>query len=904
MNAPAIAASHYQAKRYHDALLAFEHQDVTTSVDPARRTRTSTLQNRWITAEDDGVAPSQPATTQARAEFSALPALARRADTSMCRFRCFMLNPSKLQAANESSGTNPTSLVEVWEEAIKANVIYRKALNGAASSLIGSIFQEIEHLRLRQSISANVTEDQSQIMKRVSNKKDIKSTAVAILMASVAASHLHLHETNEVQPTYHGDNLAWNVLVPSALLAADLLLARDQFIQCIQNNRPNMQYEKFVVGRQGQCTIESSLCTLNAALTDERSAVALHSFRVALKVAALSCGKLVLPTVAVDEENTKQPERKRQKKQLQQENPNESTNDAWNKSYNHGHVELNSQERLVDALSFHLAMIHFRKYNKKSNPTISKLFLRKREWCFDEALQSESKVKATGDFSRSSTTAGFLWKVINCLRGLELDVSQNLISSVASGGVKSTLHAVKRLAMSSISRFACDLMGCIHVKKGEYSRAIEMFQLSLERAGTADHDDGTTTSLRDFDADVENNNALVQYRVISNMASCFVAVGDVNTPLELLLHLWNILNESPDKSAWLPQPKALLVGCGSKEREGVTPDGDIIPASVQSKLLWMLYHVSSLAEDWASCLAAAEELMEQESRRDDTARAHAYCACAFALLQCRREKQSQDVARELVEILSVCGVNNPLNSLFSVLVNLYIADGSLTSEHAIKSSAAQCIDLSMSSLNAFVTVSQKQADHQLLFELRILVLNNCGIACLLKRDSVGALRCFREASELIATLQHKVGSNSFWLSIPVHFNLALLFLRDGHIEETARSWFSVRGLLETWESAKKGDTCSLRELRDIHLIAMNRQGLVMAKKNITEGALSWDQDHVAEWVPPVLKRQEWEEDSTSINGVDAAQVSTLDFVMLKYALSVAEQKSSTAFRRNVGSVGY
>jgi hypothetical protein len=57
-------------------------------------------------------------------------------------------------------------------------------------------------------------------------------------------------------------------------------------------------------------------------------------------------------------------------------------------------------------------------------------------------------------------------------------------------------------------------------------------------------------------------------------------------------------------------------------------------------------------------------------------------------------------------------------------------------------------------------------------------------------------------------------------------------------------------------------------------------------------------------VPPVLKRQEWEEDSTSINGVDAAQVSTLDFVMLKYALSVAEQKSSTAFRRNVGSVGY
>jgi hypothetical protein len=248
--------------------------------------------------------------------------------------------------------------------------------------------------------------------------------------------------------------------------------------------------------------------------------------------------------------------------------------------------------------------------------------------------------------------------------------------------------------------------------------------------------------------------------------------------------------------------------------------------------------------------------------------------------------------------------------LVSTLIELYFADGALMLGKDIntigKDSPSQCTHRAMAFLDTFISSSAAKDDSESILELRVIVLNNNGIASLVEGDACTALRCFREASELAADAQTKMNNRLFRLLIPTHFNLSLLCLRDGRIDESAGAWLSIRGHLNTWESAKRGDNNGLSSLRANHLMAMNRHGLIMAKRNVVGGSsiFSWDQKSVMEWVPPVFEHQERQEESVCIHGVDSAQVSTLDFVLLSYALSVAEKKSSSLFRRKAGHVGY
>jgi hypothetical protein len=145
--------------------------------------------------------------------------------------------------------------------------------------------------------------------------------------------------------------------------------------------------------------------------------------------------------------------------------------------------------------------------------------------------------------------------------------------------------------------------------------------------------------------------------------------------------------------------------------------------------------------------------------------------------------------------------------------------------------------------------------------------------------------------------------HQYWLLMPVHFNLALLSLRDGKMDESAKTWLSIRGHLDTWELAKRGDADALSKLRESHLMAVNRHGMLLAQHYMT-GAFSTllYQKNVIEWVAPAIREEKWQEDSICINGVEAVQISTMDFVILKYALSIAEKRSNTFPRRS--SAGY
>ena len=64
-----------------------------------------------------------------------------------------------------------------------------------------------------------------------------------------------------------------------------------------------------------------------------------------------------------------------------------------------------------------------------------------------------------------------------------------------------------------------------------------------------------------------------------------------------------------------------------------------------------------------------------------------------------------------------------------------------------------------------------------------------------------------------------------------------------------------------------------------------------------------DQEMILEWAPPVGEGSDVTEDSTRVGGVDASQITALDVVLLRHAVSKAEKKSGSFFRRSSGYAG-
>ena len=233
----------------------------------------------------------------------------------------------------------------------------------------------------------------------------------------------------------------------------------------------------------------------------------------------------------------------------------------------------------------------------------------------------------------------------------------------------------------------------------------------------------------------------------------------------------------------------------------------------------------------------------------------------------------------------------------SILGELYIADGALTSESINYNNPLQSTTRAKELLNSFISEFHT-VEFGPFHQLRVLVLNNYGIGCLTGDDSAGALSHFRKAAELAKSAMCETDCRHFWLLTPIHFNLALLLLRDGRVDESAKTWLSIRGHFNTYELARRSDGNALLKLRNIHLIAMNNYGMMLANRNIpSKATVSSSNTNSSEWVAPIARAEKWQEETICINGVDAAHVCTMDFILLKYALSVAERKCG-AFQRH------
>jgi len=185
--------------------------------------------------------------------------------------------------------------------------------------------------------------------------------------------------------------------------------------------------------------------------------------------------------------------------------------------------------------------------------------------------------------------------------------------------------------LSSSSRFARDLLGCLRFGDGDPSRTLESLQLSLDAGGgSGSHEDD----------DEETGDGVAERRNMANVALCLASMGDPDAPVELLLHAWTTLSSSgcrktarTDVAA--ARPAALLLSRDACEMELASSSVRRLRGT-KLRLLWKLYQAVSLARDWCTCLIATEEMQNGWDRDDDrcgVARRRGDVARVFALLQ-------------------------------------------------------------------------------------------------------------------------------------------------------------------------------------------------------------------------------------------------------------------------------
>ena len=929
---------------------------------------------------DDGGAQHKHNIT--RVELIALPHLAHRADLAMCQFRSSCSSSSitnnRNTATNDDDSNADEELYNLWSRAKQTNRDYRVGLRGAAISLVNtaSYYSSSNTINNNDNITTDlhnnndVTGHHEEQFTSIVNA--MKSTTLAILMAAVSASHLYLYQkinnhhaigddehdkkvTDDEKHNVNGND-AWRVLVNSAILAADLMIARRDFVlRCKLNGdvADGESNETMSASSASPATptrrsvLEESLYILNETLftttadankrrssdnnnnknvfENEREAIAMQSFRTALKVAALSCQKLILPTVEIrvgdGVTESQQPHNKKRRKD-ETITANATTSDVWSVVYTaHSNPTLHSRERIVDALSFHYAATS-KNLTASSTSDESNVKLRKcRMVCLEEGRMWEeqansgifgsvvSLTESATDGSKNGGSgpsfAGYAWKMKHCLEGMDIASSLSLSSSQQlephSPTYIDTIRSLEKMAHSSSSKFACDLLGCIYAQRGDIARALEMFQLSLEQSSASSNE-----------TDNENE---AQRRTIVNMVFCFLALGEASTPVELLLHLWMTLSsaESNSLEGVRSQPMKLLLTSSSAHVNWNHSKNKALDHCTREKLLWMLFYASSLSQDWATCLNSTEE-MDVDS---DDCSYFSVIARVFALLQCRRPSTAKEMIHNLIPTLVAMKDNAETNSdeskcaaLLLIFAELYNVDAYLLLERRKDDTGGENtltnfikrVDTTLSSVAKNIDASSS-----LLLELQILMVNNQGVTLIVEGDSVGAIGSFRKATQL---LQSALANNESivlpWLLIPSFFNLSLILLRDGHVEESTRTWLHARRHLSCWEKAIRGDSEALKKLRENHTMAINQHVMLMSKRRMQREAAVWGQENVMEWVPPAFDAAEVneEEQLSLIGGVDASQVIALDVILLRYAVSFAEKKSAASFRRSAGSIGY
>ena len=509
-----------------------------------------------------------------------------------------------------------------------------------------------------------------------------------------------------------------------------------------------------------------------------------------------------------------------------------------------GCVGLRRQELLIRALTLH------RSLKGLSDDAVCTAKRKERDTLLKEATSLEAHL---GPARR-------LQILLDGLKALSFPTTSE---DSASASPSDTIAGLKALASSS--RTARAMLGCIYALRGQHALALDVWQKTLEM----NSDD---TGSREYQA------------TVLGMANCFVMLGEATPAEELLLHLNAISSVSTlDDGPSISRPLKISLG-----------DGDITTSSSEADLMWRIFFVSTLAEDWVTCLAAAENLTEKTGGKNSLCKdlSCARGALIFSLLQCHRQSDALDKYVEW----SKDDVGGPLGALLS----LYEADGFISvgggegggkeletkvdgkGVSVVHDKCRLAIEKQFESGDTTEEVVSDGDSYSNVL-LDIATDNNQGISLILEGNTKEALLAFEDAS--------KARPGSDLLLLRPRFNKSLLLWREGYKSEATKVWMGTRNIEDAGLKLHQGN-----DLRAKMEEAITRHALYCAKKRSTPGdalGIAADEAKITPWRSDDAQNIGDEEKTSHLSGMDLEQILAFDVVVLQHAVTEPSRKESS-----------
>lgn len=563
----------------------------------------------------------------------------------------------------------------------------------------------------------------------------------------------------------------------------------------------------------------------------ERCQIAFHTFCNATLVANLGCGAPSIIPMASSNMTTSM------SKTTDDSGVNENSGDGGSMR---GSVGLRRQELLIHALTLHRSLKDLG--DEASSATKSK----ERDALLKEAASLEAHL-------------GPARSLQILLDGLTLLSSPNPSEDSTALSRSDVASGLKALASSS--RMARAMLGCIYASRGQHALALDAWQKTVELGG-------------------EDTGSRAYQATALGMADRFVLLGEATRAVELLKSLNP--NSSISTSDRNQSSTPLKISLGNRE----------ITNSSKEDLLWRIFFVATLAEDWATSLAAAEKLVEagNDSLCKDVPCARA--ALIFSLLQCHRQSDALDKYVEW----SDCDVGGSLGALLS----LYEADALISVKgddndapkpkiggkeiSAIHEKCRLAIEQQFESEDITDSIT---GDDNICSDLSLDIAtdNNQGISFILQGNTKDALLAFEDASKARPDVDNL-------LLLRPRFNLSLLLWREGHKSEAAKVWMGTRNLQENNIGPYQGEALHAKMEE-----AISRHALFCARKRSASGdalGVATDGAKISPWRSGEGQRTDDEEETSHLlgMGMDLEQILAFDIVVLQHAVTEMKRNES------------
>lgn len=307
-------------------------------------------------------------------------------------------------------------------------------------------------------------------------------------------------------------------------------------------------------------------------------------------------------------------------------------------------------------------------------------------------------------------------------------------------------------SQSSVSKYAAFILACIHMKHGDFKKAMQYYTtvLKLNRA--------------------PNRCGDMEKDTLSNIALCFAVSGKLVPCLEILLHRLDLGESESASSTILPLRAELLP---QMQNHNTSDTGRHLC------VIWQVFFVGSLLGDWGTCRNVLKELKKMSICND-------YISLANTFV----DLESKDVAKERTQSKPVF-LPTPTARFAEKAFLIYSAELLAFSNEDDKCvSADETIFTRIHSMTSKLLAlspspadrSQSESRH---IVLQATILNNHGFALVLKGESVQASSFFLEATKLYDHDQRGC-------SLPVH-NLSFLLWQQGHKLEASKLYLKSKG---------------------------------------------------------------------------------------------------------------